>query len=276
MIRPLTSGAFAVLDAPDVVTSGSMPVALLVAVAAGLVSFASPCVLPLVPGYLGYVTGSGDPGYVTGSGDPGYVTGSGDDGARLHRGRMTAGAALFVTGFAAVFVAVFATFSAVTELLITNRDLLLRVSGVVVVGLGLLFVGVLPGSSRRFTPSWRPAAGLAGAPLLGAVFGLGWSPCLSPTLATVLGLAASDGGGATRGVLLALAYAAGLGAPFVVAAAAWSQLAGTFAVLRRRRRAVQLAGGGLLVVLGVLMAAGVWETWTARLSTQLVTWTVPL
>jgi cytochrome c-type biogenesis protein len=236
----------------DLVASGSMPVALLVAALAGLVSFASPCVLPLVPGYLGYVTGL-----------------NGVALERQRRSRMAAGAALFVLGFTAVFVVVFATFSSLTRLVIGHQDALMRVLGVVVIVLGLLFVGALPGGGRVVKPSWRPAAGLAGAPLLGAVFAIGWSPCMGPTLAAVLALATGEGGGAGRGVLLAVAYSLGLGVPFVVAAVAYAGASRALALLRRHQRALQVGGGVLLVVIGVLMVSGVWIDLLSRLGTTI-------
>ncbi|GAB3590309.1 cytochrome c biogenesis protein CcdA [Angustibacter peucedani] len=241
----LASGSFA-----DVVGSGSMPAALLVAAVAGFVSFASPCVLPLVPGYLGYVTGLG-----------------GVELERRRRSRMAAGAALFVLGFTVVFVVMTATFSAVTRAVLGHQDVLLRVLGVAVVALGLLFVGALPGGGRMVKPSWRPAAGLAGAPLLGAIFAVGWSPCMGPTLAAVLALATGEGGGASRGVVLAVAYSLGLGVPFVVAALAYARAARGLAALRRHQRGLQLAGGVLLVVIGVLMVSGVWVDLLTRVGT---------
>jgi cytochrome c-type biogenesis protein len=239
--------------------AGSMPAAVLVAAAAGLVSFASPCVLPLVPGYLGYVTGL-----------------TGVDLGRQRRGRLAAGAGLFVLGFTVVFVVLFASASALTRALIGNQEALLRVFGVLVVLLGLLFAGVLPGAGRALTPSWRPAAGLAGAPVLGAVFGLGWSPCTSPTLGAVLLLATGDGGGAARGVVLAVAYGLGLGLPFVLVAVGYGRASRGLALLRRHQRALQLTGAGLLVLLGLLMISGVWVTWMTRLSTVIVGWSLAI
>lgn len=232
----------------EVVGSGSMPLAVGLAALAGVVSFASPCVLPLVPGYLGYVTG---------------LTGVGLE--RQGRWRLAAGAGLFVAGFTVVFVVLFASFSALTRAILGNQDLLLRILGLVVVVLGLVFLGVFPGARRTLQPSWRPAVGLAGAPLLGAVFAVGWSPCMGPTLAAVLALATGEGGGAQRGMVLAAAYSLGLGLPFVLVAVAFSRASRALAGLRRHQRALQLAGGGLLVVLGVLMLSGVWVELLSRL-----------
>ncbi len=244
---------------PDLIVAGSMPVAVLVAASAGLISFASPCVLPLVPGYLGYVTG---------------LTGVALQ--RQRRGRLAAGAGLFVLGFTAVFVMIFASASALTRVLVGNQEVLTRVSGVLVVLLGLLFAGVLPGAGRGFAPSWRPVAGLTGAPLLGAVFGLGWSPCASPTLGAVLLLATGEGGGAARGSVLAVAYGLGLGLPFVLVAVGYARATRALSVLRSHQRALQIAGGAVLVVLGLLMVSGFWVVWTTRLSTFIVGWSLAI
>ena len=235
------------------VLSGSMPTALAVALLAGMVSFLSPCVLPLVPGYLGYVTGL-----------------NGSDLDRQRRGRLVVGALLFVLGFTVVYVGVIATLASFGGQLQARSEGITRVAGAVVVVLGLVFIGLVPGAERRWAPSWRPAAGLAGAPLLGAVFAVGWVPCSGPTLAAVLLLATSDGGGASRGVVLAVAYSLGLGVPFVLVALGYSRASRVLAVLRRRQRGLQLAGGALLVLLGLLMLAGVWTDLVARLQTSLV------
>jgi cytochrome c-type biogenesis protein len=237
----------------QIALSGSMPAALAVALLAGLVSFASPCVLPLVPGYLGYVTGL-----------------SGVDLARQRRGRMVAGAALFVLGFTVVFVTTTSTLSGVVGSLVAHQDTVTQVAGAVVVALGLLFIGWAPGAGRRWQSSWRPTAGLAGAPLLGAVFAVGWTPCIGPTLSTVLFLTATEGGGFRRGVVLAVAYCLGLGVPFVLVALGWSRASRVLGVLRRRQRALQVGGGLMLVAVGVLMLTGVWTTLITRLATVVV------
>jgi cytochrome c-type biogenesis protein len=236
-----------------------MPLALAVAVLAGVVSFLSPCVLPLVPGYLGYVTG---------------LTGVGLE--RQRRREMVVGACLFVLGFTAVFVALSVTFSSLSQQLLGHREVITRVMGAVVVLLGLLFAGWLPGGGTVVKASWRPAAGLAGAPLLGAVFALGWTPCVGPTLGAVLVLATSDGGGATRGLVLAVAYSLGLGLPFVLVAAGYARASRVLGVLRRRQRAVQVAGSLLLVLLGVLMLTGVWDALTTRVGTVVAGFSVPV
>ena len=239
--------------------SGSMPAALAVALLAGIVSFASPCVLPLVPGYLGYVTGL-----------------TGVDLARQRRGRMVAGALLFVLGFTVVFVTTTSTLAGLAGVLVSNSDVVTRVAGVVVIALGLLFVGWMPGGGRRLQPSWRPAAGLAGAPLLGAVFAVGWTPCIGPTLSAVLFLTTSEGGGVRRGIVLAVAYCLGLGVPFVLVALGWSRASRLLGALRRHQRAVQVLGGLLLVTVGALMVSGVWTSLVSRLGSAVAAFEVPV
>lgn len=224
------------------ILDGSLLAALPLAVAAGAVSFLSPCVLPLVPGYLGYVTGL-----------------TGVDLAHQRRGRMASGIGLFVLGFTAVYVTVGATAGALGGALQRHEVGLTRTLGVVTIVLGLVYLGALPlrvlqGTAR---PDVRPAAGLAGAPLLGAVFALGWTACTGPTLGAILALA-GVGGSATRGALLATAYAFGLGLPFLFAGLAYRRAMGAFAAARRHSVTVSRIGGAMLVVVGALLASGVW------------------
>lgn len=220
----------------DTVAAGSLLVALPIAVAAGVVSFLSPCVLPLVPGYLSYVTGM--------SGDP-------------KRGRMVLGSALFVLGFAAVFVLGGALFGGLGGALFANADVITRVLGVLTIVLGLAFLGLIPGLQRDFRIHRVPAAGLVGAPLLGVVFGLGWTPCIGPTLAVVMTLSL-DQGSAGRGALLALGYALGLGLPFVLAGLAYSKALHAFRAVRRHTPLITRIGGGMLVAVGLLLVTGLW------------------
>jgi cytochrome c-type biogenesis protein len=220
----------------DVVASGSLLLALPIAVLAGLVSFLSPCVLPLVPGYLSYVTGM--------SQDP-------------RRGRLVLGTVLFVAGFGLVFVLSGALFGGLGSVMLGNAEIITRALGVLTILLGLAFLGVLPGLMRDVRIHKVPSAGLAGAPLLGVVFGLGWTPCIGPTLAVVLALGLNEGS-ATRGALLAVAYALGLGLPFVVAALAYSKALRTFKAIRRHSRLITRIGGGMMVAVGVLLVTGLW------------------
>ena len=245
-----------------VVTDGPLLIAAAVAALVGLVSFASPCVLPLVPGYLSYVAGLVGTGAPTAAGAP---AGTGAAAtvveapvdARSPRSRMVLGAVLFVLGFTAVFVAFGAAFGGLGRLLLQYSDVLNRVFGVVTVLMGLAFLGRLPVLQRTRRLSLRPVTGLAGAPLLGVVFGLGWTPCLGPTLAAVNSLAYAEAT-AGRGALLGVAYCLGLGVPFVLVAlgARWAMGATSF--LRRHARTVTRIGGAILVAVGLLLVTGAW------------------
>lgn len=225
----------------DAALTGSLLVAIPVALLAGLVSFLSPCVLPLVPGYLGYVTGL-----------------SGAELGEGRRGRLFAGVGLFVLGFAAVFASYGALFGGLGSVLLEHADPIMRVMGVVMIAMGMVFAGWLPGLDRAWTVSVTPSVGLAGAPLLGATFGLGWTPCFGPTLIAVQVLA-FDEGSAGRGALLSLMYGLGLGVPFVAAALAFRRSMRVISWFRRHQRVVQQVGGAILIVVGVLLVSGLWS-----------------
>ena len=243
-------------DAGTTVATGALPVAVAVALVAGLVSFASPCVLPLVPGFLGYVTGLSDVAL-----------------ERRGRGRLFLGALLFVLGFSVVFVAGAAFFASVGALLVEHRTALMRLGGVLVILMALVFLGVGGlGTQRTFAPRWRPRAGLVGAPLLGMVFGLGWAPCTGPTLGAVMTLATTSGDrdAVTRGVVLALAYCLGLGLPFLLIALGYSRAGRASGWLKRHHRGIQVVGGLLLLAVGVLLVTGLWDTVTTAFQTRLV------
>ncbi len=242
----------------SVVLDGSLLLAVPIAVAAGLVSFLSPCVLPLVPGYLGYVTGL-----------------TGVDLEQQRRGRMLAGIGLFVLGFTGVYVLLGWAAGWAGLALAAHQAALQRVLGVVVVALGLAFAGALPALSGQARLAWRPAAGLAGAPLLGAAFGLGWTACTGPTLAAIVGLS-GVGGSPARGALLATFYCLGLGVPFLLAGLAYRRAMGAFAIVRRHRVAVTRAGGVMLVAVGLLLATGAWAELVARLQGLVAGWVSPL
>jgi cytochrome c-type biogenesis protein len=226
--------------------AGGLLLAVPVALAAGVLSFASPCVLPLVPGYLGYVGGMDRAG------------------TRAPARRLVLGAVLFVLGFSAVFVLGGVLFGALGMFLLQWRDLLTRLLGVVVLLLGVVFMGGLGPLQNVVKPGWQPRTGIAGAPLLGVVFAIGWTPCVGPTLAAIEGLAAQSGS-AGAGALLAVLYSIGLGAPFVLLALGLGWATQTFAFLKRHVRAINLAGGALLVVVGILMVSGLWLRLTETL-----------
>ncbi|MCQ9177614.1 cytochrome c biogenesis protein CcdA [Streptomyces sp. IBSBF 2953] len=226
----------------DTVLNGALLVALPIALLGGLVSFFSPCVLPLVPGYLSYVTGV-----------------AGTDLAEARRGRMVAGASLFVLGFTFVFVSSGALFGYFGDTLRANQDVLSKVLGVLMIAMGAFFMGLMPWMTQReFRIHKRPVTGLVGAPLLGALFGIGWVPCIGPTLASVLALS-SQQGSAGRGALLTVAYCVGLGVPFVVAAVAFRKALGAFGWVKRHYVWVMRIGGTMMILTGVLLLTGAWD-----------------
>ena len=238
------------LDGVDrLVSAGPLLLALLVSALAGLVSFASPCVVPLVPGYLSYlaaVVGVED-------GDASAVT------VRTARLRVLGAAALFVAGFTVVFVLGTVAVLGLTTTLLTNELLLQRLGGVVTIVMGLVFVGFIPALQReaRFAP--KLLSTVAGAPLLGAVFALGWTPCLGPTLTAVIAVAsATEGSGVARGVVLVVAYCLGLGIPFLLLAFGSARAVQGLGWLRRHTRGIQIFGGVLLILVGVALVTGVW------------------
>lgn len=240
----------------EAVFSGQLVLAIPVAVLAGLVSFASPCVLPLVPGYLAYIGGA--------TSAP----------SANRRAPLLLGVILFISGFAAVFVAYGAAFGAIGVWLLEWQDLLTRVLGIVVILMGIVFVGQIPLFQRTLRVPWKPATGLAGAPVLGVVFGLGWTPCFGPTLAAISALSL-DSGSAWRGALLGLFYCLGLGLPFLAVAlgATWTVRSVSF--LKKHVRAINLVGGALLIIIGICMVTGVWTAWVYQLQ-YLINGTVTL
>jgi cytochrome c-type biogenesis protein len=259
------------------VTDGPLLVAAAVAALVGLISFASPCVLPLVPGYLSYVAGlvgsgarSAAPVRTGGGGGTATATAVRAADERSPRGRMVLGALLFVLGFTVVFVAFGAAFGGLGRLLLQYSDVLTRIFGVLTIVVGLAFLGWLPLLQRTKRLTARPVAGLAGAPLLGVVFGLGWTPCLGPTLSAVYSLAFSQAT-AGRGALLSVAYCLGLGIPFVLVALGARWALGATSFLRRHARTVTRFGGAVLVVVGLLLLTGLWSEWMTWLRSWLAT-----
>ncbi|HEU0205762.1 MAG TPA: cytochrome c biogenesis protein CcdA, partial [Pseudolysinimonas sp.] len=227
----------------DAVSGGQLLIAVPIALLAGVVSFASPCVLPLVPGYLAYIGG---------------FTDGRTAAKRSERSRMTLGVALFVLGFAVVFVATTYVVTSAGFWLLHWDDLVTRVAGAVVVVLGLVFIGRIRGAQRTMKPLWRPATGLAGAPLLGAVFAIGWSPCIGPTLGAI---SAMSWHSPVQGSALAFIYALGIGIPFLLIALGLDWTVGAVAFLKRHVRAINLVGGSMLIVLGLIMVSGLWGLW---------------
>jgi cytochrome c-type biogenesis protein len=254
-----------------IVLDANVLVAAAVALAAGFVSFASPCVLPLVPGYLSFVTGLagetltdvGGVGGASGAGGGGSADGGGTALALRTRGRLLAGSTLFVLGFAIPFALL--GWAAGMLNLLERSALAQGLMGGIVVVLGVLLMRGRLVREARFQGR-LPSGTLAGAPLLGFVFGVGWTPCLGPTAGAILTLSASVTGGVNgRGAFLGLMYALGLGLPFIVLAVGLGRLGRTLEVLRRHGRRLQLAGGGLLVLVGLAIATGLWSRWMIAL-----------
>ena len=237
------------LDVGSTIADGSLLIAIPIAVAAGLVSFLSPCVLPLVPAYLSYVTGL-----------------VGLDLEEPKRGRMLAGTALFVLGFTAVFVSYGALFGGLGAVLLEYQRELEVVLGLLTIAMGLAFIGVLPGFNRDVRVHRVPVVGLAGAPLLGVLFGLGWTPCIGPTLAAVQALAITEAS-AVRGAVLTLFYCLGLGLPFILTAVAFRRAAGAFDWVKAHYVGIMRLGGGMLIALGLLLVTGAWGELAAAMRT---------
>jgi len=231
----------------DTVTDGALLPAAGVALLVGVLGFLSPCVLPLVPGYLSYVAG------LAGADDP-------RSGGAHNQRRMVAGALLFVLGFTAIFVATGALFGTLGSAINVHRLLLERIFGVVTIAMGLVFLGRFHFLQREAKLHRLPPAGLLGAPLLGLTFGLAWTPCLTPTFGAVYALAASQGT-AGRGALLSAVYCLGLGVPFLLVAMGLGWVSSALAVVRRHARLVSQLGGLVLIGMGVLLFSGVWDHW---------------
>ncbi|GAA3642586.1 cytochrome c biogenesis protein CcdA [Microbacterium awajiense] len=274
-----------------VVADGTLWLAVPIAVLAGLISFLSPCVLPLVPGYLGFIGGAVAPrpaptGRTIGSrsddaaenlrpsADPptGTVVA---EAAEPGRGRLLLGVLLFIAGFSFVFISAAMLGGTVGRFLIEYADIITRVLGIVIIAMGLVFIGMLGFAQRTFRPQVRGNLGLVGAPLLGVALGIGWTPCIGPTLAVILQLS-FDSGSAARGAVLGLAYSLGLGIPFVLLALGFGWATRSVGFVRRHIRVVNIIGGALLIVLGVLMVTGVWTALMAQLQGVFLSVPLPL
>lgn len=246
----------------ELAQSGPLLLASGVALAAGAVSFASPCVVPLVPGYLAYLAA------LVGADAPAV-----GDGEAKKRGRfrVVGAVGLFVLGFTVVFAIGVGSLVWLSNAIWVNEEWLQRVGGVLTIVMALVFIGLIPGLQKDFRVHRVPKLGLAGAPVLGAIFAIGWTPCVGPTLAGVTAIAASTGGTAARGFLLVFVYCLGLGLPFLLIAVGARWAVRVSGWLRRHGRAIQLTGGALLMIVGVLLVTGLWGELTAWLRYNFVT-----
>jgi cytochrome c-type biogenesis protein len=253
----------------DTVISGPYLLAALLAVAAGAVSFASPCVIPLVPGYLAYVTSlvGAQAAVAVPTGGPSRPAAEPNRVSLAIRGKAVTATALFVLGFTVVFLAQSVAVIGFSRAILVNNETLMRVGGAVTIVMGLAMLGLIRPLQAERRLHARPTGRILGAPLLGAVFALGWTVCLGPTLVGVLSLAnATDwGGSAWRGLSLVLFYCAGLGIPFLLLGFGFGWATGALSVLRRHSRTIQIVGAVCLIVLGVLMVTGLWGTFIAWL-----------
>jgi cytochrome c-type biogenesis protein len=263
-----------------IVADGALWVALPIALLAGLVSFLSPCVLPLVPGYLGFIAGAAAPRTVSESrriarksDDPGAIVRPNVDSPTIAtatdtpaptRGRLLLGVLLFIAGFTIVFMTVNVLGGTVGLFFLQYADAITRVMGVIIILLGLVFIGLFGFAQRIYKPQVRGNLGLIGAPLLGLALGIGWAPCIGPTLAAILAMSWNFGDPLRAG-LLGLAYSLGLGIPFVLLTLGFGWATRSVSFLRRHIRTVNIIGGALLVVLGILMVTGVWTAIMAQL-----------
>jgi cytochrome c-type biogenesis protein len=280
-----------------IIADGALWVALPIALLAGLVSFLSPCVLPLVPGYLGFIGGAVTPRVAEGRS---IAPGAEESAERLRRphdaptatdaapaatatltapepsrGRLLAGVLLFIAGFTVVFMAVNILGGTVGRFFIEYADPITRVMGVVVILLGLVFIGLFGFAQRTFKPQVRGNLGLIGAPLLGLALGIGWAPCIGPTLAAILAMSWNFGDPVRAG-LLGLAYSLGLGIPFVLLTLGFGWATRSVGFLRRHIRTVNIVGGVLLVLLGILMVSGAWTALMAQLQGVFLSVPLPL
>ncbi|MBN9178042.1 MAG: cytochrome c biogenesis protein CcdA [Microbacterium sp.] len=275
------------MNAGSVVFDGALWLAIPIAMLAGLISFVSPCVLPLVPGYLGFLGGASAPASgeevrrnARAPQDAAESLRSSRQSAEFvkrapGRGRLLAGVALFIAGFTVVFVAMGVLAGSLGRFFIQYQDVLTRVLGIVVIVMGLVFLGVFGFAQRTVKPQVRSGLGLVGAPLLGVAMGIGWAPCIGPTYASILSISLTQAD-PWRAVLLAVAYSLGLGIPFLLLAVGFGWATRSVAFLRRHIRAVNIIGGVLLVALGVLMISGAWTAIMSQLQGVIGGVTLPL
>lgn len=256
---------------PDaVIGAGALWLAIPLALAAGLVSFLSPCILPLVPGYLGFIGGAATVRPSSRS----FRSGSGGAG-RSERGRMLLGTLLFITGFTVVFVAYTVIGGTASVFFLQWGGLITRILGVVVILMGLVFLGFFGFAQRQFRMRVNSTAGLIGAPLLGLTLAIGWAPCIGPTLGAIISVGWTLGD-PWRAGLLGVAYSLGLGIPFLLLALGFGWATSATDFMRRHIRIINIIGGALLVILGLLMVAGLWTQLMSRIGAVMSDVVLPL
>lgn len=254
---------------PDaVIGAGALWLAIPLALAAGLVSFLSPCILPLVPGYLGFIGGA------AGASAADSSTGSGLQ-VRTDRRRMLLGVLLFIAGFTVVFVAYTVIGGAASVFFLEWGELITRILGAVVIAMGLVFLGFFGFAQRQYKLQVNSTTGLVGAPLLGITLAIGWAPCTGPTLGAIISVGWTLGD-PWRAALLGVAYSLGLGIPFLLVALGFGWATSATAFMRRHIRTVNIIGGALLIILGVLMVTGVWTQIMSRLTAVMSSVILPL
>ena len=262
-----------------IIGSGALWLAIPVAMLAGLVSFLSPCVLPLVPGYLGFLGGAVAPRGDVSSRSARSTTGVGSAGSTTGeaptRGRLVLGVLLFILGFSLVFVAITALGGVASVFLIRWGDLVTRILGVVIILMGFVFLGLFGFAQRELRFHVDSKYGIIGAPLLGIALGIGWAPCLGPTLTAIFALS-FNAGDPVRAGFLGLAYSLGLGIPFLLVALGFGWATKTIGFLRRHIRVVNIIGGALLIALGILMVTGLWTDIMSRLTAVMGSVLLPL
>jgi cytochrome c-type biogenesis protein len=214
--------------------SGTLIAALPIALFAGLISFLSPCVLPLVPGYVAYATGFSN-----------------------SKGKVLLGSTLFVLGFTFVFASYGLAFGGLGSQIAANEDLITKVLGIFTIAMGTIFLGVFP-FAPTIAPKISTTGGIAGAPLLGVLFGVGWTPCIGPALATVQTLAFTESS-ATRGAILSIGYGVGLGVPFILSGLYLDRSKKIRSFFLRNGSTISKVGGILLILIGFMQLTGLWS-----------------